>query len=322
MTRSTSVALACALALSATSALAASQSSASITGLTFTLIDLKPNDGVAASFSFLNANGSTALSVSASDTLVGDSDTQSRTRAGTFAFSREFLTDIANAGAKASITGQSSLVASGSAAGPQTSYNASVSTGVQNSYYYPSQLNLSLSANTVLLITADVSLTASASNPIGCSYYYCNVTESASSFASLTLAYSYNASGLSTSYSGTDSLSLQASARGAYTESYYDYSHYNPYTGWYDYVTTVHPKVEEDKSLNDQLSQVFTNASKSTQWASVGLSVGASGQANSPLAPTISINTPTMVPEPESYAMGLAGLGVAGLLLRRRRRQG
>ena len=324
MIRSTSVAIACALAFSATtSAFAASQSSASITGLTFTLIDLKPRDGIAPSFSFLNSVGSTVLSVNATDNFVGESDSASRTRVGTFSFTRSYLTDIANAEAHSAIA-SNTLTASGSAFGAQTTYSAGASTGAStNSYYYYGQpLNLSLSANTVLLIDADVSLSAAASNPQSCGYYCYGASESASASASMSLTYSYSGTGVSTSYSANQSLSLQAVARGATTN--YNYV-YNPSTGWYDYVYTTVPKTEEDKSLNDVLSGVFTNSSSTTQFASLGLSVSASGHATSPkLALPLPFggglpSSPSAVPEPESYAMGLAGMGVLGLLLRRRR---
>lgn len=61
------------------------------------------------------------------------------------------------------------------------------------------------------------------------------------------------------------------------------------------------------ESLHDFLSSVFLNTSGQTQKASFGLSASVAGQAVTP------------VPEPETYALVLAGVGVAGLLARRRR---
>jgi len=320
MIRFTTVAAACAIALSATSAFAASQSSASISGLTFTLIDLTPRDGIAPSFSFLSSTGSTALTISASDTALGESESAARTRPGTFSFTRDYLVELTNASSSASITSDK-LTVSGAASGPQTSYSASASAGVINSssYYYSLPLNLTLSANSLLLIDATFSLAASASNPsFSNSYYYSNVTESASASASLNLSYNYSAGGVSASYNGQQTRSLQASARGAYTDYTYGYDEY----GYYSPIYTTYPKTEEDKTLSDTLTGVFTNASAYDQSASLGLSVSVSGQATTaPIVVTNPLPPVAQVPEPETLALGFGGLGVIALLARRRRRQ-
>jgi hypothetical protein len=309
MIRFTTVAAACVLAFTSSSVLAAAQSSATISGLNFTLIDLNPRDGIAPSFSFLSQSGSTILSISATDNALGEADSAFSKRAGTFTFSNQFLSDLTHADASASVSGNA-LTASGSASGAQTSYNASASTGPSNNTYpyYNGALNLSLSANSLLLIEADVSLLASASNPSACGYYYyyCDPSESASANATLSLSYSYYQGNSSASFNDNKSVALQAIARGP---SFSRYGQYNPYSGYYEEVYTSIPGTEETKSLNDVLTTVFTNSSGATQVGALGLSVVASGFGTSP-AP---------VPEPSSYALLLTGLGVMGALANRRR---
>lgn len=311
MSRILSATAAAALMLSASVAHSAAQSSASISGLTFTLIDLNPNDNVAPSFSFLTTTGATSLTISASDTAIGESDSATRLRPGTFSFSQQALADLTHAGASGAVDSQS-LSVSGYADGLQTSYNASAYTGVNPSsyYYYGTPLNLSLSANTVLLIDANVSLSASASNPQACSYYYyCyNSGESSTATATSSLSYNYSGSSINSSYNGSQSLTLQATAQGEYTDGYYQY---DPSLGYSTYVYTTHPKREDDKQLNDVLRSVFSNSSSVTQTAVFGLSVAVSGQAS----------TTGLIPEPSTYALWAEGLLVGGVLVARRRRQ-
>lgn len=307
MIRFATAAAACLLACSTTSVLAASQSMATMSGLSFTLIDLNPRDGIAPSFSFLSSAGSTLMSISATDNALGEADSATRKRAGTFSFTNQMLADLTNTSASAQVS-STSLTAAGSAHGPSTSYSASASTGaVMNDMgYYPNVLNLSLSANTLLLIEASVSLSASATNPSSnCDYYYyCNGSEAASATASMRLTYNYANNGTSASVNDNKTVTLQANARKGETSFNWVY---DPYYG-YRPVYTTSPDVEESKSLNDVLTTVFTNSSSASQMASLGLSVSASGYG-----------TTAPIPEPETYALALAGLGVAGLMARRRR---
>lgn len=321
MIRHVTTAVACAILFYGAAAQAASQSSASISGLTFTLIDLDPNDGITPSFTFSNALGSTVATFSASDTLLGEADSASRTRPGTFSFSFNALTDMTNAGAKASLD-NSSLSVSGFANGPQTSYSASASTGANSNgnYYYSLPLNLSLSANSVLLIDAEVDLAASASNPQACSYSYCNTTESAQASATSNLSYTYSGSSISSSYSGPQSLSLSATARGEYTNSFYQY---DPTLGYYTWVYQTVPKTEEAKNLNDVLRSVFSNSTSLTQNGSYGVSVSVSGSATTasidPMPIMTEFLTAAAVPEPSTYLLFAQGLGIGAFLMRRRR---
>lgn len=333
MNRMTAVALACVCSFAASSAMAASNASASIGNLSFTLIDLDPFDGLTPTVNFTTGNGGTALSISAADTAIGESESAGRARPGTFSFTKEFLAELTNASAQASIS-QQGLSAQGHANGAGTSFNASASTGLQSSYY-GGAFSVSLSANSALLISAELSLSAEASNPTCSYYYYCySGSEQASASGSLTLSYSYSGNGAYVNYSRSDGQSLTASAMASYEN--YNYQ-YNPNTGYYDYVYYTVPGYEESKSLNQVLKGTFTNMSSATQYASLGLSVGVSGQATTaavPEAGTLGMaaaglivagalagrgQAATAVPEAGSTLMALAGLGIVGGLLRRRR---
>jgi len=85
------------------------------------------------------------------------------------------------------------------------------------------------------------------------------------------------------------------------------------------YSTT--PGADQNNSLTSVLKGKFYNISESTQVASLSFNVSTSGVGSSPLAQPMPAALPMMaaVPEPESYALALAGLGVAAVLMRRRR---
>lgn len=307
MKRTLSVVAVAALSLVGSLAQAASQSSATISGLTFSLIDLNPNDGIAPSFSFLTTTGTTALTLGANNTSLVESESMSTSRAGTFSFTREQLVSITNAYAKGALTTES-LSVSGAASGPSTSYNGSASTGSSQSYYYYPQLNLSLSANTLLLIDADIKLKAEASNATpSCSYYYyCSSSEQASATATSSLIYNYSGGNVSSQYNGTQTRTLQANATGGVTNSSYQYDNA---TGSYRYVTTTTPGRDDYKVLDESLRSVFSNSSNMTQSAAFALSVSVSGQAMT-----------AAIPEPATYALMLQGLLAGGWLVRRSRR--
>lgn len=254
MIRLSAAAAACVLALSSTSALASAQSSVTLGSVSFTLIDLNPLDGIAPSFSFLSSAGSTLLNVSATEEGLG-TDSFSRERVGTYTFSRDFLTDLVNASASGSIDGHD-ISLSGSALTPNTSYSADAFVGSLSAF------NLSLSANTLLLIQADASLLASST-----------FGDSASATASLSLSYSYG----SVSFADTKTLSAVIGAEGG------------------------------SQSVHDFLSSAFVNTSGETQKGVFSLSASVAGESVTP------------IPEPETYALAIAGLCVAGSLARRRR---
>lgn len=289
---------------------AASLASASVSGLNFTLIDLDPNDGVTSSFSFMNTAGSTAFTLSASDSSRAETESASSSRAGTFSFTRDQWLSLTNTSVQETISNEE-LSVSGAANGPGTSFSGSATTGSSSSYYYyDTSRNLSLTANSLLLIDANYDLVAEASNPQACgyySYYSCSSSEVATATVTSSLSYSYSGSAISASYNGTESRSLQSYASGAYTS--YEYR-YDPYGYYYGTVYVVVPATEQFKQESGTLRSVFSNSSDVTQSASFYLSASVAGQA-----------TTAAVPEPSTYALMLLGLGGIGLVASRQRRQ-
>lgn len=303
------IALACLFAVGTSSAFAAAQSAASIGNIKFEVIDLNPMDGVP---TFTFAGGNTSLNVSATDNAVGESESASRTRPGAFSFARTFDATLDHVSAQAEV-GEKVLQVEGAASGPSTSYNASASTG----YTGYSSAVLTLSPQSMVVITAVADIMASASNPADCGsgyyYYGCSNSESASASATMSLSYGYSTSNGSVSVNQSDTLSLNAIARGAY--DYYDYYWY--YYGNGSYVH--YDKVEESKSDSRTFTAVFMNTSLLTQTASLQFATNVSGFANS-AAPTISVlNISTAVPEAETGLLALGGLGLLAAVARRRR---
>jgi hypothetical protein len=304
------IAFACLFAAGASSAFAAAQSSAAISNIKFQVIDLNPMDG---SPTFTYAGGNTSLSVSAIDNSVGESESASRTRPGAFSFTRTFDATLDHVSAQAQV-GDKVLQVEGAASGPGTSYNAAASTG----YTGYSSAVLTLSPQSMVVITAMADLMASASNPGACGsgyyYYGCSNSESATASATMSLSYGYSTSNGSVSVNQSDSLSVSAIARGSY--DYYDYYYYY----YYGYGNLVHyDKVEESKSDTRSFTAVFMNTSNSVQTAALQFSTSVSGFATT-AAPTMSVlNISAAVPEAETGLLALSGLGLLAATARRRR---
>lgn len=325
MNRLHKVALACACALASTGTFAAAQSSASISDLTFQVIDLDLSDGY--SFQF-NNTGRTLLSLSASNGITGESDSYSRNRQGWLVPSSfDSQLDPVSASATVSATG---IDLHGESLGPGN-YSASASSGNDYYWYYGGSPTLTLSARTMVVITGTASVSASATNPesSGC-WYYCSPSESASASVSMSLNYSYATGNTSMSYSFNESLNANAAATGAYTRQ--DFVGYElvPYYYWggytyYDYVPIYRsvdvPMTEETNSQEKTFTAVFVNSSDFTQSASFYLSASISGSASTPLQ-AASFSVPvTPVPEPETWALAVAGLLLVGARARRLRQQ-
>ncbi|HET8694486.1 MAG TPA: PEP-CTERM sorting domain-containing protein [Aquabacterium sp.] len=287
---------------------AASSASASVGNLTFQLIDLNPLDGVDASYSFAGTgagSGTTTLQVSASDN--GESDSASKTRNQLFYTGTLSASDFEHAGATSSVS-LGGVSANGFANGPATSFSAQGST--QSPYYYTSGGTLSLSANSVLIITADASTSAKAyTNDSAC--YWCS-SDYANASASFSLSYNYSDGKTYTNYSFNDAVNSNAYATPGHNDWVYDYS-----TGQWN--TVYVPGQNPDASDARTFRAVFTNSTSQTQYASLSMSATVNGYGSVAFpAPTTGAAI-AAVPEADSLSMALAGLGVAGFVVRRRR---
>lgn len=317
MFRFSTAAVACALALSATTSFAASSASASIQNLQFQVFDLMPADGVASYYK--TSNLGINLSVSASDGSTGSSESHSYNRStGLFTFSKNASADVDVAQGQASLS-TTGLSVSGAANGTQTAFSSTLqSTGSSNWPYYSG--TLTLSAHSVLIVTADALVQAAASNPQACDvYYYCGSTEQANASAFLNLSYSVAGQAGGTSGSSTNNLSLNATARGEYTyQNFIGYDWSQP--DWYNHPITESitvPKSEQTFEQSAKFYAVFTNTSDTEQLASFNLGVSVNGNASTAMLRAAAL--PSAIPEADSLALALAGLMSAGLMMRKRR---
>ncbi|MBC7701413.1 hypothetical protein [Aquabacterium sp.] len=318
MNRLSMTAVACALALSATTSFAASSASASIQNLQFQIFDLMPADGVANYYKTTNLGIN--LSVSASDGSTGSTESHSYSRStGLFTFSKNTSADVDVSQAQASLLA-SGMTVSGSANGAQTSFSGSLQSNSNNSWPYYYNGTLTLSAHSVLIVTADALVQAAASNGQACgNYYYCGSTEQASASAFMNLSYSVAGQAGSTSGSSTNNLSLSAAARGEYTyQSYRGYDWSQP--DWYNhpiYENITVPKSDQTLEQSGKFYAVFTNISDTEQLANFNLGVSVNGSASTGLLRAAVL--PSAVPEANGLALAAVGLMTAGLMMRRRR---
>lgn len=314
MKRLNKMALACACAIASSGAFAAAQSSASISNLTFQVIDLDLSDGY--SFQF-NNTGRTLLSLSASNGVTGESDSYSRNRLG-WLVPASFSSDIDPVSASATVSA-AGVSLQGQALGPG-SYSASGSSG--EDYWYYGAPTLTLSARTMVVVTGTASVFASATNPSAgsCGWSYCSASETASASATMRLSYSYYSGNTSMSYSFNETLTANAAATAAHTVSVFDgwdiiESPWGYGSYWYPRYRFVDvPMTEQTMSDEKTFTAVFVNSSDATQSARMYLGASIGGSATTPLAIT-------PVPEPETWALTLAGLMLVGARARRMRQQ-
>lgn len=295
------VALSAGALFSPLSAQAGSYATATIGDLQFRLIDLDASDAYLSSYVLNPSSGNrSSVSTSTSDASLGWSDSASKTRDQVF-YDLSLDSSTGQAQAHAEVNAQG-VAAEGSAAGWGTTFNASAATGSNNSYY-SSIFAIDLSPRTVLIVTADASVTVWAGNA-GCNVdtlyggYACGY-ESASGNVNMALSYSYYGSGVSASYSFNDGLSASVNASGYYSNQY-DHT-----TGIWRSAYSGSPDQRNQSSR--QLTAVFTNSSDSVQRASLNLSASVQGYASTP------------IPEASTTAMFALGLlGLAGVARRRR----
>jgi hypothetical protein len=297
------VAIACALSLTAASAMAASSASASITGLTFTLVDLTPDDSNASFYNLQPALGFTGVSVQAKDDVVGTSESFSQTR-NQLQWERSLTSTQGNAYAAANSSADG-VSANGYANGPLTSFGGSAGTQSYNSANQSSGLTgILLSPHSKLIVTVTASASASAGQAV-CSALYdyaCPTTDSAQAYAGMFLGYNYASP---TAGGGSYSFNEAASASAVADCACYKYV-YDPSTNAYHYV--MQDPVDRNVNNSRTLTAVFTNDSDFVQKATFGLTATAFGMAM------------TAVPEPATYALQLLGLlAIGGLKFARRR---
>ena len=268
------------IALAATAgANATSFASASVGPIQIQLFDLNPYDSVLPSIVFTNADNSYISAYASNSQTANYINTAGTATSGT-----------------ASITASNSGATATSLQGAQSSISGQVSggTGGTNASFYgyviaPYYSSFTLSANTAVRFSTVATVTAGTT--VGYSqipYGY----ESASSSVSL-WANGYSGS---SSQSGSDGISAYAN----YTPSW----SYDPATGNYNVTYSGN-----QNSTTQTLFVGLANFSSSSMNGSVSAQTFVNG--NSSIA--------AAVPEPETYAMLLAGLGLMGAVVRRRR---
>ncbi|UCV21921.1 PEP-CTERM sorting domain-containing protein [Ferribacterium limneticum] len=266
----------------ATPAMAAVSASATISDFTITLYDLNPLDGIVPTITWANVSGIDPNMATYTNANVsgqyGTSYTNNYMPVGEVNSS---MASIFNAAASATIT-TNSLSASGSATATSAGGNGkSFTASAQN---YNGGGSFQLSANTAVVFQANAS--TQASSTVG----YDSSTgngESASANAVMTVnGVGASGNGSQNSYDTTSS----------FVGNYY---------WWY-------PNSPSTQSTSVTLAGAFVNMSAGLLTGTIQLGANASGSTN------VVASAIAAVPEPESYAMFLAGLGLIGAMARRR----
>lgn len=294
--------------------MAGGQSSASLSNLRFSLIDLDPEDGLTSDYSFgsVSPQGPLSLaSVRVGDRGFNDGELVSDRMASPFAFDAVVASaTLGGAYAQAAIDGNS-LTASGAygAAGTFAKYEADAATGGTSTLNAPGGLwTLTLSPRSVLLVSVDASASAWAGN-LSCE----TGTESnnfgadcgpeiAVGLASMGLSYRYESNATTVYYNYWDSVRAQARA-----ESLYGGFRIGP-DGVYRQLLSVGPDQSETSART--LTAVFANTSDQWQQGTLSLSTTVFGYGTSP------------IPEPSSAGMFALGLWMLHRVRRRTQRPG
>ncbi|MBS1143272.1 MAG: hypothetical protein H6R14_678 [Proteobacteria bacterium] len=266
----------------ATPALAAVSASATVSDFSITLYDLNPLDGIMPTITWSSISADPNMATNTSASVSGPysaSNTYNYTPIGVLNTSTATISD---ATATATINGNM-LSASGSATATSASWqNRSFSAGARHGDYVS---NFILSANTAAIFTANVTTLASVTvgyDPLS------GQSEAAS--ANITMSVSGNGASGNGSQNSSDSLSASAG-------------------GWWWYPTL--PLTQSNSAI---LAGSFVNTSAGDLSGAFQLGATVNGYTNV-VASAVSV---TAVPEPESYAMFLAGLGLIGAVARRR----
>ena len=263
----------------AASANATSFASASIGPIQIQLVDLNPYDSVLPSITFTNADNTYLWAYAANSQSSSYLNSAGTATAGTASIT------VSNSGATAtSLQGAQSSI-SGQVSGGTGGTSANFY-GYVNAPYYSS---FTLSANTAVRFSTVANVTASTT--VG---YSPSNGGSESVYGSVSLwANGYVGS---SSQSGSDGINGYAN----YTTSWV----YDPLTASSHYIYAG-----DQKSITQTLSASLANFSSSSMSGTVSAQTYINGSSNIAAA----------VPEPETYAMLLAGLGVIGAVARRRR---
>lgn len=312
MVRVRSALVACSLACTAGSGWATVQASASITDLTFTLVDLTPDDGIDASFTLWSAPGAASVYAGlAGHTPINEYISFELNQSSSYSMSSPGGSNV-----QVSI-GAQSISISGLSTGHESTGDTRAGFGgeVITSFWEPG-FGVTLSANASLSITANFEVSASAFDPAACpggdgSYFvergasFSCAGDWAQAMAAMNVGYTKTADGQSVL--GPDNrLYAYASAKPAYSYRTYGFTAEYPFGA--DHRVDVAATGPALKTAQQAFSTLLTNNSELAMNADVSMYVQADGSAG--VAP---------IPEPGTYALFMIGLGALGAAVRRHR---
>lgn len=310
MIRFRSVALACVLVAATLPASAGSSAFASISSIKFQLIDLDPDDGVAASFRFMDGQNRTDASHWVDDAAQMSSIVRTSQTLDTWMAPMSGAVVSSGDGAITSwLVTPDTMSVAGVARGLGGQFEGNVSSGPLSDHYW--LRNLALSGHAALNIELSYSLDVAAGNAPPCvaedlcARVLSFNTERSGASVGASLSYSYLEDGLSVSYSRHFGDSIQATAVpriavGAYVLD----------EDLGDIIVNENeiPGVDQSRHSEGKLKFSFINASQQQQTANFQVSAMVWGKGNTPA-----------VPEPHFAFMCIAGLGMIGMRAIRRR---